>query len=58
MTAQVRGNLASSFQPVEVGHADVHEHDLGNERLGEGHSLMAVCRFADDLDVSGHRGGI
>ena len=39
------------LQPVEPGHADVHQHDVGLQLLGEPDRAMAVLRLGGDLDV-------
>jgi hypothetical protein len=33
------------------GHADVHQHHVGSEVLGQADAFVAVGRFRDDLDV-------
>jgi hypothetical protein len=42
---------AGRLQPVEVGHAHVHEHDVGLEAAGQAHRLVAVLGLAHHLDV-------
>jgi hypothetical protein len=45
------GDLARGGDPVELGHADVHEHDVGREAPGAVDRLAPRGRLADDLDV-------
>ena len=42
---------AGGFDPVEAGHAHVHQHDVGFQFGGELDGLIAVGGFADDLEV-------
>src|SRR5262245_59201001 len=42
---------ADRADPVELGHHDVHQDDVGLELVHEVHALQAVLRLADDLDV-------
>ena len=44
-------HLARGLEPVEVGHADVHEHDVGPQRARRAHRLGAVLGLAHHLDV-------
>ena len=50
-SACVLGDLSRRGEPVDVGHADVHQHDVGPLAAGELDRLGAVGRLADDLDV-------
>lgn len=45
------GQLAGGLQSVHHRHADVHEYHGGSSLPGEGDSLPAVLRLADDVDV-------
>ena len=38
-------------QPVDAGHADVHQHHVGPQLDGEGRRPPRRARLADDLDV-------
>ena len=42
---------ARRLDAVELGHADVHEHDVGLEVVGHRHRLGAVGGLADDVEV-------
>jgi hypothetical protein len=44
---------AGGLDPVEVGHLDVNEGDVGLELAGRGDGFGAVCCFADHLEVPG-----
>ena len=44
-------NLPRRLDAVQLGHADVHEHGVGLVLGGELDGLVAVGRFADDLDL-------
>ncbi len=46
-------DLAGGGDPVEPGHLDVHEDEVGAQLAGEPYRLLAVRRLADDLDVGG-----
>jgi hypothetical protein len=46
----VARQLAGRGDPVEVGHADVHEHDVGAEPPGSLDGLAPGGRLTDDLD--------
>src|SRR3712207_9058467 len=39
------------LDPVELGHADVHEHDVGAQAARRVDGLQPVRRLADDLEV-------
>ena len=39
------------LDPVEHGHADVHQHDVGPEPARRRDRVLAVGRFADDAEV-------
>ena len=41
-------DLPRRLDAVELGHADVHEDDVGLELRGQAHGLGAVARLADD----------
>ena len=45
------GDPAGRGNAVELGHADVHEHDVGRQARDAVDGLVAVRRLADDLDV-------
>ena len=47
----VLGDAAGGVEPVDAGHADVHEHDVGAMLERQAHRLLAVGRLADDGDV-------
>ena len=42
---------AGRFDPVEVGHADVHQDDVGSERFCGVERGEAVTGLADDFEV-------
>ena len=42
---------AGGLEPVQPGHPDVHEHDVGAGRADERDGLVAVRGLPDDLDV-------
>jgi hypothetical protein len=44
-------HLARGLDAVELGHADVHEHDVGLEPARGVDRLAAVGRLADDVEV-------
>ncbi len=44
-------DLRGGLHAVEVGHHQVHEHDVRRQLHGPLHGLVAVARVADDLDV-------
>ena len=44
-------DLTGRLDAVDLGHADVHEHDVGGQLLGLGHGLLAVLGLGDDLDA-------
>jgi len=46
-----RENPPRGLEPVELGHADVHEHDLRLEPGGLVDRLEPVGRLGDDLDA-------
>jgi hypothetical protein len=46
-----REQPASRLDPVELGHAHVHEHDVWGESVGLGEGLLAVRRLADHRHV-------
>ena len=43
--------LAGRLEPVEPGHPDVHQHDVGPQPRRGLEALAAVGGLADDLDV-------
>ena len=43
----VGGDLAGGAQPVDAGHPDVHEHDVGVGLSGQFHRSGSVAGFAD-----------
>lgn len=47
----VGGDSAGGFDPVGVGHADVHEDYVGSMLAGHGDGGGAVGGFADHFDV-------
>src|SRR5690606_2390955 len=47
----VAGDPAGGLQPVELGHADVHQHHVGPQLAGERHGPGAVARLAHHLQV-------
>jgi hypothetical protein len=47
----VRRDPTRRLDPVEPGHADVHEHDVGSMALGPVDRLVAVVGLADHLEV-------
>jgi len=36
---------------VPVGHAHIHNHDIGSETVGQIDSLLSIIGFADNFDV-------
>jgi hypothetical protein len=42
---------AGRLDPVEYGHADVHQHHIRPEPHGGGDRVLAVGRLADDDDL-------
>ena len=42
---------AGRLEPVEAGHLDVHQHDVGPSQAREIDRVAAVDRLADDLQV-------
>ena len=46
-----RGDQARRLHPVDLGHAHVHQHDVGGGPLGRGHGLAAGRGFPDDRHV-------
>ena len=42
---------SGGFDPVEFGHADVHQDDVRAQFAGEGDRFGAICGFSDDFDV-------
>ena len=56
---RVAGDPPGGLEPVESGHADVHQEHVGPGRLGDGDGVVAVVGFADEFEVVGvadHRG--
>src|SRR3954469_12025676 len=49
----VGGDQAGGGQPVEFGHADVHDDDVGLALAGQIDGLPAGARLADDGQVLG-----
>jgi hypothetical protein len=49
--AAQRGHLARRLDAVELGHADVHQHDVGRQATRLLDRRVAVGRLADDVDV-------
>jgi hypothetical protein len=52
ITRDLRGVVAQApgrLDPVQAGHAQVHEDDVGRQLHGEGRRLVAVGGGADDL---------
>ena len=47
----VTEQAASRLDPVDVGHADVHQHDVRPQAPRLRHRLSPVRRLADHLDV-------
>ena len=46
-----RVQLAGRLEAAEVRHADVHQHHVGGQPVGELHPLAPVAGLADDLEV-------
>ena len=44
-----RDDAAGRLDPVEHGHADVHQHDVGPQSARLGDRFLAVARLADDV---------
>jgi len=57
--ASVCADEPGCFEPVEVRHADIHQHDVREEAAGEVDRFPAVGRFAGELQVvfGGDQGG-
>ena len=49
--AGIADNFRGGLKSVDAGHADVHEHDVGDELAGEPSRGLALGRFAHDLEV-------
>ena len=47
----IRGNPAGGFDAVGAWHPDIHEHDVREQTLGQGHRCLAIGCFADNFDV-------
>src|SRR5205823_4953661 len=47
----VLGDGPGGGETIGAGHANVHQHDVGTLRPGQGHGLVAVTGFPDDFDV-------
>ncbi|MNY20685.1 hypothetical protein D3C86_1541840 [compost metagenome] len=47
--AAVAVDLADGFEPVHLGHLDVHEDEVGGELFGELDGHLAIRGLADDL---------
>jgi hypothetical protein len=43
--------LTRRGEPIESGHADVHEHDVGLQAPCQRHHLFAVAGLADDIHI-------
>jgi len=43
----VGGDLPGRVDAVQVGHRDVHDHDVGRQFLGHSHRRAPVRRLAD-----------
>jgi hypothetical protein len=48
---RVGGDRLGGLQAVEAGHADVHQHDVGDEAARRVGRLVAVGGLADHLDA-------
>src|SRR6266545_887180 len=48
---RVGGDLSRRFEAVDLGHADVHQHEVGAKLARECHSLASVGGFAGDFEV-------
>ena len=44
-------DAASRFEPVQLGHADVHQNDGGMKACGLVDRLQAITRLGDNLNV-------
>jgi hypothetical protein len=44
-------DLASGFNPLEVGHGDVKDHQVGFQSIQEKKEFQAIGRFAYDLEI-------
>jgi len=53
MQLRIAHDLPSRLQPVEHGHADIHQHHIRPPCGHERHSLLTIGRFADDLELAG-----
>ena len=47
---KIFSHAGGGFQPIEPGHGNIHENDVGLERAGHFEGLTAIAGFADDLD--------
>src|SRR5205814_7097711 len=47
----VGADLGGRLDPVEAGHADVHQHDVRPGPADHGEGVQPVGRLADDLDL-------
>jgi hypothetical protein len=50
---QYESNRCDEAGVPEYGHAEIHEHDVWAQLVGERNGLNAVCCGADDFDVVG-----
>ena len=48
-----RRDRARCLDAADAGHRDVHQHEIGPERVDERHRLLAGGRLAHELEVSG-----
>jgi hypothetical protein len=46
-----RREASGRLEPVDVGHPDVHQRDVGSKAPDGGHGLLPVGGFAEDLDA-------
>ena len=44
-------DLARRLGALEVGHPDVHQHDIGSELVGESNAHASAGRLGDHLDI-------
>ena len=50
-SAAALSDSAGGLDPVQVGHADIHQHDVGPQRPGGLDRLTPVAGLANDLEV-------
>ena len=51
MCGSARDHPARGFDPVQLGHRDVHHDDIGTQLRGEFHGFPSIGGLADNLHV-------